>query len=162
MIKDDKTKFKTAHPSRIWPFVHPIHDVDASIDINQRMDSTQTYLQCLYFADTPISFVWQKTLEYLLAAREKHGPDVRGSRPGGVCAHPAALAAEASAWLTDAPCGRHQRRAAPRSTGRLTDPGGRHRARKPQVGMSSASPARPPPCNAICLCATHVPRNVFW
>ena len=69
--------------------------------------------------------------------------------PGGVCAHPAALAAEASARLTAASCG-HRRRAAPRSIGRLADPGERHRARKPQVGTSSASLARPPSCHAIC------------
>ena len=81
---------------------------------------------------------------------------------GEVCAHTAALAAEASARLTAASCG-HRRRATPRSTGRLADPGERHRARKPQVGTSSAVvPPHPPALMPCYLCATHVPRNVFW
>ena len=95
----------------------------------------------------------------------KHGsgswfPRSLGAPGEGLCPPAAALAAEASARLTAASSG-HRHRAAPRSIGRLADPGERHWARKPQVCTSSASPARPPPM-PCCLCATHVPRNVFW
>ena len=36
------------------------------------------------------------------------------------------------------------------SAGWQSDRGERHRARKPQIGTRSTSPARPPPCHAIC------------